>query len=122
MPKLTPYTTQESLFNPGHGLRNLNEEYRQWRETPAGQEFFAACLNAALEVGSGHYSIDVLTGYVRHRVFLQHRPTDGSYHFNNSFRPLLARELMATDVRLRGMFELRRRKQYHKRPMKGRAA
>lgn len=116
-------TTQPDLFSADTTIKRrltLAERYLQWRETDHGKEVFALALAesiGAYQSGFEHYSIDLITSVIRHRHNLTHKPGDGSFIFNNSFRPLLARELMEADERLRGFFETRRQKKSHKTPL-----
>lgn len=97
----------------------LAERYQAWRQTEHGKEVFSLALAesiGAYQSGFAHYSIDLITSVIRHRHNLTHKPTDGTLIFNNSFRPLLARELMEADDRLRGFFETRKQKSKHREP------
>ncbi len=100
------------------GKQALADRYREWRETPHGQEVFSRCLAECLSLktaGFDHSSIDRITCVVRHDIALANGP-DGDVKVNNSYRPFLARELMAHDSRLENFFEIREQKDRHRLP------
>ena len=83
--------------------------YEKWRETEHGKEVFAHALDIALQMVKknwSHYSIEIIVNVIRHHHHLKNESND-QFKINNNHKAGLARELMAHDERLKGLFKLR---------------
>lgn len=90
----------------------IDESYKVWRATPAGQTVYRESVRRAHQLrmrGLHHYGIGAIVESIRFDNSVRIGADPEGYKVNNNYRALLAREIMATQPELDGFFELRRR-------------
>jgi hypothetical protein len=88
------------------------DAYAAFRQSATGRALYAEFVRIALELrqsGWRSYTAQGICEHVRMRVALKRGPQAG-LKVNNNYVAFLAREAMATEPRLKGMFETRRSK------------
>lgn len=88
---------------------SIAERYAEWRATPDGETVFREVRERALRLraaGWRHYSHKALIESVRYDRHVQVGP-DSGFKVNDHYAAHLGREVMASDTRLSGFFEVR---------------
>ncbi len=100
-----PAGYQLSTFEP-----TIAERYATWRQSDAGRRVYHEAMLRALQLrrrGLGHYGIAAIVEAIRYDRAIEIGADDAGFKMNNNHRAFLARELMDTELVLRGFFRLR---------------
>lgn len=90
--------------------QSARQAYTDWRQTQAGTRVYLWVQDAARQLkraGHSHYSMSGLIAAARYDYALDVGPDVAGYKINNNHGAYLARELMARNDDLAGMFRTR---------------